>query len=54
MEDEHNVQGDELASGHGEGKTNEDGVEDDTELEDEDGSKLGGVVGRHEVTGLKL
>ena len=43
VEDEDNVQGDELLTGDGEGETNEDRVEDDTELKDEDGGKLGGV-----------
>lgn len=43
MEDEDDVQGDEFRSGDGEGEADEDGVKDDAELEDEDGSKLGGV-----------
>lgn len=44
MEDEDDVEGAELVAGDGEGEADEDGVEDDAELEDEDGRHLGRVV----------
>lgn len=43
VEDEDDVECDEFITGDSEGKTDEDGVEDNTELEDEDGSKLSSV-----------
>ena len=46
VEDEHDVEGGELGAGDGEGEADKDGVEDDAELEDEDGRHLRAVVGR--------
>ena len=37
VEDEDDVEGDEFLAGYGKGEADEDGVEDDTEFEDEDG-----------------
>ena len=44
VEDEDDVEDCEFGAGDGEGQADEDGVEDDAEFEDEDGSHLGGVV----------
>lgn len=44
VEDKHNIKGSELGTRHCKSETNEDRVEDDTELQDEDRSKLSGVV----------
>lgn len=44
VEDEDDVEGCEFLAGDGEGEADEDGVEDDAELEDEDGRHLRGVV----------
>lgn len=44
VEDEDDVEGFELVAGDGEGEADKDGVEDDAELEDEDGRHLRGVV----------
>ena len=40
MEDQDDVEGVEFCAGHGERQPDEDGVEDDAELQDEDGRHL--------------
>lgn len=44
MEDEDDIEGFELLACDREGETDENGVEDDAEFEDEDGGELSGVV----------
>lgn len=44
MEDQHDVEGSKLIAGDGQCQTDENRVEDDTELEDEQGGHLSGVI----------
>ena len=46
MEDEDDVEDVEFVASHSKSKSNEDGVEDDAEFEDEDGGHLCGIVFR--------
>ena len=44
MEDEDNVEDVEFVASYGESQSDEDGMEDDAEFEDEDGGHLCGIV----------
>ena len=44
MEDEDDVEDVEFGASHSESKSNEDGMEDDAEFEDEDGGHLCGIL----------
>ena len=46
MEDENDVEDVKFGASHGESESNKDGMEDDAEFEDEDGSHLCGIVFR--------
>ena len=54
VEDEDNVERGELFAGDGEGQSDEDGMEDDAELEDENGGELSGVRLRDEALRLPV